>query len=261
MEQGTIGICGRTGFGSSRTFDLQRFLASRLRRRLAGTGCSLFVLTWSQWNMPSGPPIFARLASVPLRSASGSSSAHWPTPRRSDGDRSATASDSEVVRKGGPQDLNKAADLAGWMAPQARDWKCTETAPRMDRRAGGLGGLDEQAGLAVWPAPTAKDAASSRNATANRSPSAKKANSGLTLTDAAPPSPRSPPTAHEKQRSEEFQQGRQLNALEALGPAPTGSTVGTSAGGRLKPEHSRWLMGFPIAWDVFADSETRSSRK
>ena len=60
------------------------------------------------------------------------------------------------------------------------------------------------------------------------------------------------PTANEKQRREDFQEGRALNAAEALGPKPTGSHVGTASGGQLNPEHSRWLMGLPPAWDACA---------
>ena len=60
------------------------------------------------------------------------------------------------------------------------------------------------------------------------------------------------PTANEKRRREDFQEGRALNAAEALGPKPTGSHVGTASGGQLNPEHSRWLMGLPPAWDACA---------
>jgi hypothetical protein len=70
------------------------------------------------------------------------------------------------------------------------------------------------------------------------------------------------PTAHEKRRSLEFQQGRELNANEALAsgtPTPS-STAATAARGVLNPEFTLWLMGFPAEWLSCAPSETRSCR-
>lgn len=46
-----------------------------------------------------------------------------------------------------------------------------------------------------------------------------------------------------------------------FGPPLTGSCVETASSGRLNPEHSRWLMGFPPEWDACAPTATPSSRK
>jgi hypothetical protein len=45
------------------------------------------------------------------------------------------------------------------------------------------------------------------------------------------------------------------------GPTANGSPTETGAKGRLNPELSRWLMGFPKGWSYYADTATRSSRK
>lgn len=49
------------------------------------------------------------------------------------------------------------------------------------------------------------------------------------------------------------------------GPLPglpaTGSPAATASGGQLNPSHSRWLMGYPKAWDDCAPSASTKSRK
>ena len=41
----------------------------------------------------------------------------------------------------------------------------------------------------------------------------------------------------------------------------TGSIAPTGSGGQLNPAHSRWLMGYPTAWDSCGATVTPSSRK
>src|SRR3990167_5822756 len=43
--------------GSSPSANLQRALENKLRVCLAGNGWPEYDLTWSEWDMPSGPPI------------------------------------------------------------------------------------------------------------------------------------------------------------------------------------------------------------
>ena len=49
--------CGPLFTVSSPSASLQSSLENRLRQRMDGNGSALFVLIWSQWDMPAGVPI------------------------------------------------------------------------------------------------------------------------------------------------------------------------------------------------------------
>ena len=49
--------------------------------------------------------------------------------------------------------------------------------------------------------------------------------------------------------------------LTATGELLTGSDAGMASGGPLRPGHSRWLMGYPIAWDLCAPLPKRRGGK
>ena len=104
-------ICG----GSSRSADLQRFLASRLQELLDVNGSPEYVLTWKHWDMPSGPPICALRASA--RRTRGKGCFGWPTPRANE----TTGPQRAKNRQGGPSLREAATSLAGWATPTVND--------------------------------------------------------------------------------------------------------------------------------------------
>lgn len=142
MTRDTYGPCGD---GSLTNADLSPSLASRLRARTDVNGSPEYVLTWTYWDMPQGPPIYALLASERRRSGNGCTG--WPTPKTSD-DRIGM-----TERVGGRKsNLNDMATTAGWATPTARDHKDGEFCPNVPTNAL----LGRQAWTAGCPAATEK---------------------------------------------------------------------------------------------------------
>ena len=133
--------------------------------------------------------------------------------------------------------LNDFAMLAAWPSPtvgNATGSQAAKDASVTGKRADGSKvtvSLNAVAKVAHWPTTTTSDAASSGAMGYG-------GNQFMTLTDAAKIT-------------------GQVR-LTASGELLTGSTVVTKNGGQLNPAHSRWLMGLPAAWDVYAPTETAS---
>lgn len=137
------GTSGPNLHGSSASADLQRSLASRLRQNLDANGSPEYVLTWSRWDMPSGPPICALRASG--RRISGKGCSGWPTPRVNNPEKC-----NQSATGGPPQSLAITAQLAGWPTP------CQQDGPKGGPNQGS-DRLPTAVQMAGWPTPNAME--------------------------------------------------------------------------------------------------------
>ena len=162
----TIATSGPSSSGSSPSATLQSCLANKLRQMMDVNGSPEYVLTWKDWDMPSGPPICALRARA--RHISGSDCSGWPldgygtptdhertfTPRQvahgcqlanqvalvgypttrgADADkgiRTEAGSIVEFARKGQGSDLPTIVSLAGYSTPTAQDHSRGSLPPR-----------------------------------------------------------------------------------------------------------------------------------
>lgn len=293
----TSGTCGLLGSGSSSSSVLAASLASRLRPRMRLLGSTLYRLTWKVRTTPSGRLIYALRGLAHPKSGNGFSMSQngWPTTRSGDSDkgvRTLEGSESEIDRKGSPQDLCQAAQMAGWPTSRSNDsekrgivadgprnglvtaanlsgWqtpKLPSGGGQEERpsKGGGQRKLEDQVLMAGWTAPTTNDSKQGAGASQDE-------RDGLTMESrlvgwAAPKA-----SGGSGGRTTETEGGGNVHLdkqarLTVSGQALTGyyadgRTVQVPNGAQLSPSHSRWLMGLPKAWDECAIASFKPWRK
>lgn len=221
----TNDTCGPLFTLSSPSASLQLSLESRLRARMGANGSPEFALTWKELDMPSGPPICALRASERRTAGKGCSGlVHWSTPTVQDSANN--AGPSQFERNTHP--LNVQAALSGWPTPQE------DNANNAYGHAGTqFSNLPTTAQLAGWATPNTMDSLPIRS---DEALARSKAKAGCAnLKDQIPVGP--------------------------VGGGLKPSIAGTEKRAALNPAHSRWLMGYPAAWDSCGATAMQLSRK
>ena len=161
--------------------------------------------------------------------------AGWSTPRAEERDQHNSGDDYKALSL-----QVKSAQLAGWPSPtkgNADGSQIGKDATSTGRRPDGSKAtvsLNQVAltALSGWPTTTTRDCSNAKNRTANRTDPNGPHHDGQTLCDA-------------------------VSTVDP-GPSTESSSAPTaSAGARLNPQFSLWLMGFPEEWDICAPQSKR----
>ncbi len=237
---------GLRGSSCSKSAALQSSLVSKLMQRLDTAGSIVFAMTWNRKTTPSGRVVSRLRASARTTSANGSTS--WPTPKVATGDYQYSSGDHDKI----VLNLSGVAKLAEWRTPKAQN--ATGTGPS---RVGNKVDLQTQAGWATPLGPAPHDSENTAGRVRDRSVFKSTADQAGMASWPTPTS-LSPATENYNEAGDSCNL-RKMRQLVSGAPA-TGSPVATAKRGQLNQAHSRWLMGYPPAWDACAAMVTRSSR-
>lgn len=243
----TSGTYGPPSITSSPSAILQSSLESRLRASLSMTGSTLYTLTWKPWVTPSGVSRSRLRASVRRTSETGTTGAvsAWPTPTTRDWKDGKEQQNVPLNAL-----LGRVAWLAGWPTPTVGNSKGSQSCEGMSATGRMPDGrkvavaLPHVASLSGWPTPRAADGEKNVRTTEGALSEIDRKGSPQDLSMAAAITGPARYTAS--------------------GELLTGCSAGMADGGQLSPAHSRWLMGYPAAWDdcgVTAMPSSRSKRQ
>lgn len=232
---------------------------------MAVYGSLEYVLTWKHWDMPSGPRICALRARAHRTSDKGFGG--WLTPNTPSGGRSIDPSKMSATGKtlDGRKhtvSLEHVARFAGWASPAARDFKHANAKSYAERGGGTKGEqfCNQAVHLTGWNTPRGTDGSNGGPQQANGALSHDASLAGWATPQVHDVTGRSK-GQKEKHGTKHGCACLTRQAETASGATSTCSPASTEKRGALNPEHSRWLMGYPVAWGCCGATAMQSCRK
>jgi len=187
--------------------------------------------------------------------------AAWPTPRTPTGGPETAERKQELGRtESGGGDLAAVANLAAWPTPSANKNTKNSRDPQRMKEGGRQTCLADAAHLAGWATPRAEDAESAgmRHSRGVADTLTAQAGQGLPLAGWGTPRVTTNGGHGSPDRATD---GMARLEDQAHGVLSTYCPAGTGKRGVLRPGHSRWLMGYPVAWDSCGATAMQSCRK